>query len=56
MLEEYYQEGLKLNPIEATFQGDNRYNNSFPNFLSDDYVGIHILYLSEQKNGFQSFI
>ena len=28
---------LKLNPINATFAGDNRYNNSFPNSLSDEH-------------------
>jgi len=38
LLENYYEEGLKLNPINATFSGDPRYNNSFPNFLSDDYM------------------
>jgi len=37
LLENYYQESLKLNPINATFEGDNRYNNSFPNTLSDGY-------------------
>lgn len=37
MLNSYYEEGLKLKPIESTFAGDNRYNNSFPNFLSDEY-------------------
>lgn len=38
MLDEYYEEGLKLNPINATFAGDNRYNNSFPNTLSEEYA------------------
>ena len=38
MLDDYYEEGLKLTPINATFAGDNRYNNSFPNTLSDEYV------------------
>ena len=37
MINDYYEEDLKLNPINATFAGDNRYNNSFPNFLSDEY-------------------
>lgn len=37
MINNYYEEGLKLNPINATFAGDSRYNNSFPNFLSDEY-------------------
>lgn len=37
LTENYYQEGLKLNPLSATFQGDNRYNDTLPNFLSDKY-------------------
>lgn len=37
MLDAYYQEELKLNPIAATARGDERYNDSFPNFLSDEY-------------------
>ena len=33
-----YNEGkLQLDPIAATFAGDDRYNNVFPNFLSDEY-------------------
>ncbi len=37
MLDEYNEEELKLNPMNATFKGDKRYNNSFPNFLSNEY-------------------
>ncbi len=37
MLDNYYEEGLMLNPLNATFSGDPRYNDSFPNFLSDEY-------------------
>lgn len=36
-LEDYYQGGLQLNPIGATFAGDNRYNDQFPDFLSDEF-------------------
>lgn len=36
-LENYYQESLQLNPLNATSQGDNRYNDTLPNFLSDTY-------------------
>jgi len=36
-LETYYQTNLKLNPLQATSMGDNRYNNLLPNFLSDSY-------------------
>ena len=38
MLENYYEDGLKLNPLNATFAGDNRYNDLYPNTLSDDYA------------------
>jgi uncharacterized protein (DUF885 family) len=36
-LDDYYQKGLELNPLSATSAGDNRYNDQFPNFLSDAY-------------------
>ncbi len=35
--EAYYEDALKLNPLNATFEGDARYNDTLPNFLSDDY-------------------
>ncbi|MDR6843876.1 DUF885 domain-containing protein [Flavobacterium granuli] len=38
MLTAYSEEELKLNPIDATYRGDERYNNSFPNFLSNEYI------------------
>lgn len=31
---EYWEEMLKLNPIQATFQGDPRYNDQMPDFFS----------------------
>ena len=34
---QYWEESLELNPLAATFQGDNRYNDRLPNFLSEDY-------------------
>jgi len=34
---QYWEETLKLNPIQATFQGDPRYNDRLPDFLSADY-------------------
>lgn len=37
MLENYSEGKLKLNPIEATFIGDGRFDDAFPNVLSDDY-------------------
>ncbi len=37
MLDSYYEDGLKLNPLSATAAGDNRYNDQFPNTLSEAY-------------------
>jgi uncharacterized protein (DUF885 family) len=37
VLEGYYQQRLKLFPMEATQAGDNRYNDLFPNTLTDDF-------------------
>ncbi|RNF86332.1 DUF885 family protein [Lysobacter psychrotolerans] len=34
---QYWEEMLKLNPIQATFQGDNRYNDQLPDFGSAQY-------------------
>ena len=34
---EYWEALLELNPLQATFQGDPRYNDRLPNFLSEDY-------------------
>jgi uncharacterized protein (DUF885 family) len=51
LLEEYYQEGLELDPILATKLGDNRYNDQFPNYISDAYrkkeKDYYISYLKE---------
>jgi uncharacterized protein (DUF885 family) len=34
LYDEYWEEMLKLNPVQATFQGDNRYNDQLPDFYS----------------------
>ena len=33
----YWEALLELNPLQATFQGDPRYNDRLPNFLSEEY-------------------
>ena len=48
MLDNYYEEGLKLNPLNATFSGDTRYNDGFPDFLSDEYA-------TELKNHYTTY-
>ena len=37
LLANYNEEGFALNPIVATNAGDFRFNDQFPNFLSDEY-------------------
>lgn len=34
---DYWEEVLKLNPVQATFQGDPRYNDQLPDFGSAEY-------------------
>jgi uncharacterized protein (DUF885 family) len=38
VLENYFQESLYLYKITGTYQGDPRYNDTLPNFLSDDFI------------------
>lgn len=50
LLDAYYQESLKLNPLNATAFGDNRYNNLMPNFLSSDYEAEVKSFYTNYKN------
>ena len=36
--EDYYQDRLKFYPLEATSAGDNRYNDTLPNNISQEYL------------------
>ncbi|WP_033961357.1 DUF885 domain-containing protein [Psychroserpens jangbogonensis] len=55
VLKNYYEEGLKLNPLNATSAGDNRYNDQLPNFLSDDYAKQLVEYYMNYKAKVSSF-
>ncbi|MCP9236165.1 DUF885 family protein [Lewinella sp. JB7] len=44
LLEEYQEARLQLNPLEATFLGDDRYNDRLPNTLAGEY--------KEERRGF----
>lgn len=55
MLDRYYEEGLVLNPLSATFSGDRRYNSSFPNSLSDEYAAELTSYYSNFKEEASKF-
>ena len=38
VLNDYFIEGLDLNPLMATEFGIDGYNHSIPNFLADEYI------------------
>ncbi len=55
MLNNYYEEGLKLNPVQATFAGDNRFNDQFPNPLSDEIINKTKAYYTKYKEELATF-
>ena len=55
MLNNFYEEGLKLNPLTATSAGDNRYNNLLPNTLSDDFSNKLKAYYQDFKSKAESY-
>ncbi|WP_109299910.1 DUF885 family protein [Aquimarina sp. AU474] len=55
MLDNYYEEGLQLNPVQATFAGDNRFNDQFPNPLADETVNKAKDYYNRYKEELSQF-
>ncbi|WP_299442379.1 DUF885 family protein [uncultured Aquimarina sp.] len=55
MLDAYYEEGLQLNPVQATFAGDNRFNDQFPNPLADETVAKLKAYYTSYKEKLGEF-
>jgi uncharacterized protein (DUF885 family) len=53
LCENYYEERLQFYPIEATMQGDNRFNDKLPNELTDkfhhDVVAFYTKFLKQAK-------
>lgn len=54
-LENYYQERLKLFPMEATMAGDNRYNNLLPNNLDEKQIAKVKAFFTKYKNELAKF-
>ena len=50
LLQNFNEEGLVLNPLNATQAGDNRFNDQLPNFLSEDYKAKKKAYYTKYKN------
>lgn len=55
VLEQYYQERMALYPIEATFAGETKFNNLFPNTLSDDYLAKSKAFFEKYKKEMAQF-
>lgn len=55
LLEDYYQENLKLYRINATFQGDTRYNDTLPNFLSPEFQAKEKAFYTHYLNSLDQF-
>ena len=55
LLKNYNEGKLQLNPINATFAGDNRFNDQFPNFLSDEYQQKSNTFFTDYKTKLASF-
>ena len=55
VLNNYYEEGLKLNPLTATAEGDNLYNDYMPNYLSDAYKSDLESYYKNYKEKVNAF-
>ncbi|MCF7560152.1 DUF885 domain-containing protein [Sabulilitoribacter multivorans] len=49
LLNDFNEEGLVLDPIKATNAGDSRYNDQFPNFLSEEYAQKKRAYYTKYK-------
>ena len=50
LLEDFSEEGYKLNPLTATSAGDNRFNDQLPNFLSEDFKSEVKAYYTKYKD------
>ncbi|MGJ8667765.1 MAG: DUF885 domain-containing protein [Patiriisocius sp.] len=50
MLKDYYEDGLKLNPVSATMSGDNRYNDQYSNPLSQEHIAAMKNYYTSYKD------
>ncbi|KQC31440.1 DUF885 domain-containing protein [Flagellimonas eckloniae] len=55
LLDSYYEDGLKLNPITATLAGDHRYDDVFTNALSDEFEEKAKTHFESYKNKLAAF-
>jgi len=51
---DYWEASLKLNPLQATFVGDERYNDQLPNFFSPEYRDESIAFSKDWLKKFEA--
>jgi uncharacterized protein (DUF885 family) len=54
MYVDYWEAGLKRNPVQATYVGDNRYNDQLPNFYTPAYRQESIAFTKNWLNKFEA--
>lgn len=55
LLEDYFEDSLELYRINATFIGDARYNDTLPNFLSNEFGVKQKDFLTHYKEALESY-
>lgn len=55
LLKQYYEDNLKLHPLDATFSGDHRYNHLLPNPLSEEFQTKELAFYEDYLKKAQSF-
>lgn len=55
LLSKFHETRLKFDPLQATFAGDNRYNDTLPNNLTNAYREAFSLFLKEYKKKLSGF-
>jgi uncharacterized protein (DUF885 family) len=55
MLDNYYEEFLKLNPLEATIINDSRYNDLLPNDISEDFRAGLVTFYKRYQDSLKTF-
>lgn len=54
-LENYNEETYKLNPLAATFEGDDRFNDQLPNYSSDEFLAKQKAFYTKVKADLAQF-
>lgn len=55
VFDDYYEESLKLSPLSATSQGDNRYNDLLPNDISQEFLAKSKAFCSDYLEKIKKF-